>query len=123
MTLRQVLIVSYHGLFREGLKRILATSSELEVVGHVQSLPEADKRVRGGGVDVIIVDQSISVDDHVSRSEALSFLLSIPDVQVITVSLETGDMWIYRQERLVQASADDLIAALGGKATLPAPEE
>jgi DNA-binding NarL/FixJ family response regulator len=123
MPLRRVLIVSHYGLFREGLKRILAASKDLEVVGHEQSLPEAEKRVREGGVDVVIVDQAIDVDNHSARSETLSRLLAIPDVQVITVSLETGDMWVYRQERLVQASDDDLVAALEGNVARSGQDE
>jgi len=112
MSSKRVVIVSSHSLFREGLKRALADVTDLDIVDQVDSFQQAEALARTQEVDVVIIDQAENENDQLSHNEAAARLLSLPGIQVITVSLDTGDMWIYRQERVIEASPADLVAAL-----------
>lgn len=112
MSSKRVLIVSSHTLFREGLKRLLADMGNVVVLDQVGSLQKAHDLTRCDEVDIVIIDQDEGINHQASRNEAISYLLALPDVRVISVSLETDDMRVYKQERVVEASVEDLLAAL-----------
>lgn len=106
MSLKRVVIVSSQGLFRDGLKQMLARVAQVHLAS---SCGEAEELARAQKVDVMIVDQA---DDQVIGNEAISRLLSLPRMKVITVSLAAGDLQIYQHERVVEASPEALIAAV-----------
>jgi DNA-binding NarL/FixJ family response regulator len=112
MSSKRVLIVSSYGLFREGLRRLLAEVADLVILDQVSSLKEANDLALQEKVDVVIVDQAEGINHQTSRNEALSYLIANPDVRVISVSLDTEDMRVYKQQRVVEASVEDLVAAL-----------
>ena len=109
---KRVLIVSSNGLFREGLRHILDNSADLTLTRQTTSLQEAEQLTREKRVDVVIVEQADEIDGQDSRAEAFTRLLTMPGVRVISVSLASGDMWVYRQERVEEVSVEDLVAAL-----------
>jgi DNA-binding NarL/FixJ family response regulator len=96
MSGKRILIVSSHGLFREGLKRTLAEKVDLAFAKHTTSVREAEELLGAQEIDVVIVDQS---DDQIGSGESISLLLSYPGVRVITVKPNSGDLWIHRQQR------------------------
>lgn len=112
MAPKDVVIVSANGLFREGLKRLLAKTALIKLATSIQG---AEVMARTQNVDVVIVDQA---DDQATRSEVISHLLSIPGLRVITVSLEADHIQVYyprghTQHREVSgASEEALIAAI-----------
>lgn len=112
MSGKRVLIVSSHGLFREGLKHILADTTDLTLTRHATSLQEAEDLARSEKVDVVIIDQADEAEGQESRAAAITRLLAIPELRVITVGLNSGDLCVYRQERVEEASVEDLVAAL-----------
>jgi DNA-binding NarL/FixJ family response regulator len=112
MSGKRVLIVSANGLFREGLKHILDNSAGLTLTRQTTSLIEAEELAREKQVDVVIIDCADETEGRVSPNGAVTCLLAIPGVRVISVGLNTGDMWIYRQERVEEVSVEDLMAAL-----------
>lgn len=105
----RVLIYSSHSLFREGLKRILSDAPGINLIGFAQTLPEFEKLVDENQVDVTIVEQ---VENEHALSETISRLLSMSEMQVITVNLEEADLNVYRREQIGEATAETLIAAL-----------
>ena len=109
---KRVLIVSSNGLFREGLKHILGKSSDLELMKQSASLDEAENLAREKKVDVVIIEHLQNAEKQENRAEAVARLLAIPDVRVISVGLDTGDMWIYQQTRVEEVSVEDLLAAI-----------
>jgi DNA-binding NarL/FixJ family response regulator len=110
---KRVLIVSTHRLFSEGLKKILAETADLAFARHANSLEEAEELVHAEQIDVIIVDRADETDMPAAHNEIFARLVSSPGIRVLTVSLTKGDLWIYRQERVIEASVEDLVAALG----------
>ena len=112
MSGKRVLIVSSNGLFREGLKHMLANTADLTLTGQITTLQEAEELARSNEVDVVIIDQADEAEGRESRAEAIARLLTVPNMRVITVGLDTGDMSVYRQKRVEAASVEDLVAAL-----------
>lgn len=112
MSGKHVLIVSSNGLFREGLRHILASSADLPPTRQTTSLQEAEELARTKQVDIVILEAADETEGQDSGTEAVTRLLAIPGVRVISVSLKTGDMRVYRQERVEEVSVEDLVAAL-----------
>ena len=112
MSAIRVLIVSSNGLFREGLKHILSDVADLSLTRQTTSLQEAEELARSNQVDVVIVDQAQNTEGQESRSEALKRLLAVPCLRVITVGLDSGDLWVYRQDCVEEASVENLVAAI-----------
>lgn len=109
---KRVLIVSSNGLFREGLKHILGKSHNVELMKQSASMDEAESLAREKKVDVVIVEQVEDAEKSAKQTEAFARLLAIPDLRVISVGLDTGDMWIYKQTRVEEVSVEDLLAAI-----------
>lgn len=105
----RVAIFSAPGLFREGLKRILEDVSTVHVTGFAGSVEEVEAMEGEDKPDFIIVER---VEDDPGHNEALTRLLAIPDVQVISLSLDETDIQIYRRKLVGEATAEKLIAAL-----------
>ena len=112
MVKKRVLIVSSNGLFREGLKHLLGKLPNLELMKQSASLDEAENLARQKKVDVVIIEQVEDAERCAKRAEADVRLLAIPDVRVISVGLDTGDMWIYKQRRVEEVSVEDLLVAI-----------
>lgn len=112
MPVKRVLIVSSNGLFREGLKRVLADTSNLTLTSHATSLQEAEDLAQSQEVDVVIIDHADEAEEQEIRAATIARLLAVPEMRVITVGLNSGDLCVYRQERVEEASVEDLVAAL-----------
>lgn len=112
MVEKRVLIVSSNGLFREGLKHILSKSHNVELMKYSTSLVEAENLAREKKVDVVILEQVEDTEGSSKRAEVVARLLAIPDIRVISIGLDTGDMWIYKQERVAEVSTEDLLSAI-----------
>ncbi len=106
MSLKHVVIISSYGLFRNGLKRLLANVALVELANSIEQVEEL---VRVQPVDTVIIDRA---ENHIIDSEVIARLLSLPGVRVITVSLEADDKQVYQHEQVGEASVEDLVAAV-----------
>lgn len=106
VSLKRVVVISSYALFRDGLKRLLVKVASVEMA---DSIEEVEELVSQQKVDAVIVDQA---ENQISNSEIVSRLLSLPDVRVITVSLEGDEMQVYRYKQVGKASVEDLIEAI-----------
>ncbi len=107
MSRRRVVILSSRGLFREGLKHLLADTA----VTTTATFPEEVRDLmRHQAIDTLILDQE---DNSVTHSDFVChLLLSRPGTRVFTVGLDVRDIQIYRHEEIAQASAEALVAAV-----------
>jgi hypothetical protein len=103
---RNVIILSSRGLFREGIKRLLADVADVALA---TSLAEVQDRLRDQRVDTVIVDQQ---DAPAAYRDLIWQLLSWPGMRVITVSLDLTDIQIYQHQQVTQASPEALISAV-----------
>ncbi|WP_414123607.1 response regulator transcription factor, partial [Corynebacterium nuruki] len=52
----RVLLADDHHIVRLGLRAVLAVADDIEIVGEVETADAAVRRVREGGVDVVLMD-------------------------------------------------------------------
>ena len=111
MTRQQVLIVSSHPLFREGIVRLLGDRAD--VVGSVTRWEDARQLPLERRPDVIIVDH----DSPELKVADLAPLLwpDAEDLRVIYVTLSGDKMTIHERHQVSGASEADLIRALNGE--------
>lgn len=58
MTVR-ILVADDHALVRKGLRQVLATAAEMDVVAEAKNAWEVLERVRKGGLDILLMDMSM----------------------------------------------------------------
>lgn len=83
MTIR-VLLTDDDALVRAGLALMLGGSREMSVVGEAANGAEAVEAVRGGGVDVVLMDIRMPVMDGIAATSAVLALPDPPKVIVLT---------------------------------------
>ncbi len=95
----QVLVCDDHQIVRQGIKQILADATDIALAGEAASGPEALARVRGGGIDVVLLDIAMPTRDGLDvlkqlRSEfprlPVLMLSTYPDRQYAVRSLKLG---------------------------------
>lgn len=102
-TRKRVAILSSRGLFREGLRGILAEAARISVAA---SPEEIAGRLQSHEIDVVILDQE---DGAPIDGDLLALWLAIPDVRIITVRLDAHDVQIYHHRQIAHATPQDLI--------------
>lgn len=84
---KTILIVDDHGLFREGLKAIIARETQYEIVGETGSGREAFKLAQDLNPDLILLD--IALPDRSGIELARDIKETLPDVRVMIVSMHS----------------------------------
>jgi DNA-binding NarL/FixJ family response regulator len=93
MTIR-VLLADDDALVRAGLALILGGSPAIEVVGEAPDGQEAVRRVRDGGIDVVLMDIRMPVMDGIA---ATAEVLALPDPpKVIVLTTFDADEYVVR---------------------------
>ena len=113
----RVLVADDHAVVREGLKKILADTEGMKVVAEAVDGAQVVERLRGGGVDVVVLDISmpgisgIEVIEHIRRE--------YPSVYVLVLSVHPEDRYAIRVLRagasgylMKESAPDELVAAL-----------
>ncbi|WP_308200637.1 response regulator transcription factor [Aeromicrobium fastidiosum] len=80
----RVLLADDDALVRAGLAMILGGSSTIDVVGEASDGQEAVRRVRAGGIDLVLMDIRMPVMDGIAATAALVALPDAPKVIVLT---------------------------------------
>ncbi|MBX3600685.1 MAG: response regulator transcription factor [Rubrivivax sp.] len=98
MTIR-VLVCDDHQIVRQGIKQILADAPDIDLAGEAATGPEAVARVRGGGIDVVLLDIAMPQRDGLDVLKQLKaefarlpvlMLSTYPDRQYAVRSLKLG---------------------------------
>jgi len=113
----RVLLADDHTLVRAGLRKILESSTAIEVVGEVANGVDAVSRLAGGGVDVVVLDLTMPGMDGF---EALRHIeAGYPDVKVLVLTMHADSEHAVRAIRdgaegylLKDSAADDLVAGV-----------
>lgn len=89
---RRVFIVEDHQLFREGLKSMLNSREDIEIVGEAQDGLEAVKRIRRLQPELVLLDLSmpkmggISVMKEVKRE--------LPETRILALTIHESDQYV-----------------------------
>jgi DNA-binding NarL/FixJ family response regulator len=93
----KVLIVDDHPFFREGLRNILSTTSDLQVVGEAQDGKEALQAAQSLQPDVIVMDINIPVLNGMQATRHIKN--AHPDIKIIMLTAYDDDEQIYHAIR------------------------
>lgn len=105
----RVLLVG-HGLFREGLERLLGESGGVEVVGAAETWAEAEALMRRANPQVVIADHDTS---RLNPADLAPFLhAGAENMRIIYLTLADNTMIIHQQQALANATLGDLQAVL-----------
>ena len=93
MTIR-VLLADDHALMRDGLRALLDTTSDIEVVGEVRTGREAERQVLQLDPDVVLMD--IAMPDLNGIEAARVIYLKCPAVRIVMLSMHATAEYVYR---------------------------
>ncbi len=90
----RVLIADDHAIVREGLKQILADTSDIGVTGDAENGFEALKLIRRGNCDVVLLD--ISMPDRSGIEILKQLKKEFPKLAVLMLSMHREDQYAIR---------------------------
>lgn len=113
----RLLICDDHALVRQGVRQILADMPDLHIAGEAADGPAALQRIRGGGIDVVLLD--ISLPGRDGLEVLMQVRREFPKLPVLIVSTYPESQYALRCLRLgaggyLNKAADppELIAAI-----------
>jgi len=116
MTIR-VLLADDHRLMREGLRALLTTTTDIEVIGEVRTGREAESRVLQLDPDVVLMD--IAMPDLNGIEAARLIHLKCPAVRIVMLSMHATAEYVYRAFEvgasgylLKEAASEEVITAV-----------
>lgn len=111
MQQKRVLILGDGKLLSVGVTKLLQKQPNIEVVTIEAGDPKALGKIRDSKADVVVVP---SYDPAACPVEIGRILSEIPGAKVVVISLgsERTEMNVYKSERVVEASLEELIAAI-----------
>ncbi len=89
----RVLVVDDHRVMREGLCALLSDHPEIEVVGAVGTVFEAQEQVAACSPQVVLMDYRLPDADGATATAAIR--ASHPDIAVVFLSAEEGDQALF----------------------------
>ncbi len=114
-----VLIADDHPLVREGVRKILSTSEDIEVLGEASNGEEVLKLAAEKNPDVILMDINMPVLDGIEATKKIK--ASFPGIKIIALTIHEQEEYLFE---LIKAGAcgyilkdinpDDLVSAVIG---------
>ncbi len=90
----RILLADDHTMFREGLKKVLSSSSGFVVSGEAGNAPEALDRIRKSEFDVVVLDISMPGGDGIDVLKEIRRVK--PHLPVLILSMYPEDQYSYR---------------------------
>jgi two-component system response regulator NreC len=113
----RILIVDDHAILREGVRSLLATVPEMEVVGEAENGEDAVTEARRLKPDVVLMDIVMPLSDGLEATEKIH--RELPDTKVLVLSMYDDEEVIRRAIRvgasgyvLKGSGSDDLVRAI-----------
>jgi DNA-binding NarL/FixJ family response regulator len=98
-----------HGLFCEGLTRLLLDDPSVEIIGAVRTCADAQQMVVGELPDAIIIDHA---QIELNPAELTALLESVETLKVISLTLSDNKMVIHDRQQYADVTFPVLMQAL-----------
>lgn len=85
----RVLLVDDHGVFRDGLKAVINSQTDMEVIGEAADGEKALTMTRQLHPDVILMDVKMPVMDGTEATRQI--LAEMPDMKILALSIYAND--------------------------------
>ena len=114
-------IVYHHGLFAQGVPRVLETRRAVEIVGMESDVAKALKAVQSLQPEVIIVEECTGKNQPMRLG---AFFNGSTGCRVVTLSLNNEFATVYHRNRMAATDPADLVRAIQGvgKRHIPGPD-
>jgi len=89
----RVLVVDDHPVVREGLRRLISTEQDIEVVGEAANGEEALEQAKALRPDVVLLDLMMPHKDGIVTTAELKKVL--PDTHVLVLTSYFEDQWLF----------------------------
>lgn len=113
----RILIADDHNIVREGVRMILTSQEDFEVVGEASTGREALEQARSLQPDVVVMD--ISMPDMTGIQATEKIRKELPSVQVLGLTMHEEDSYVFELLRvgaagyvLKRAAAEDLVSGV-----------
>ncbi len=113
----RVLICDDHAIVRQGLKQIIAETSDIRGVAEAGGYPEVMKPLREGGIDLLLLDISLPGKNGIEILKLVK--KEFPKLPVLILSMYPEDQYAVRAIRAgaggyltKQSAADQLVTAI-----------
>ena len=113
----RVLICDDHAIVRQGLKQIIAETSDIRGVAEAGGYPEVMKPLREGGIDLLLLDISLPGKNGIEILKLVK--KEFPKLPVLILSMYPEDQYAVRALRAgaggyltKQSAADQLVTAI-----------
>src|SRR5690349_6566924 len=90
----RVLVIDDHAVVRAGIRMLLESAADLEVIGEGQNGQEALALARNLKPDVIVMDVSMPLMDGVEATQRVK--KELPDVGVLALTIHEGADYFFR---------------------------
>jgi len=117
MAKTRVLIADDHAIVREGIRMILESQSDLDVVGEARNGKEAVQLTTTLNPDVVVMDISMPEMTGIAAMQAIKHVL--PTTHVLILTMHEEDSYVFQLLRLgaagyvlKRAAATDLVEAI-----------
>jgi DNA-binding NarL/FixJ family response regulator len=114
---KRVVIAEDHQLFREGMKAMLASSDELQIVGEAHDGLEAIRCVKKNMPDLLLLDLSMPKLNGISVVKDVRKLF--PDMKILALTIHESDQYVLEAFKagvngycIKDASRDELLVAI-----------
>ena len=113
----RVLICDDHAIVRQGLKQVMAETSDIRGVAEAGGYPEVMKPLRDGGIDLLLLDISLPGKNGIEILKLVK--KEFPKLPVLILSMYPEDQYAVRAIRAgaggyltKQSAADQLVTAI-----------
>jgi DNA-binding NarL/FixJ family response regulator len=109
----RVLLVDDHKIVRDGIKLMLESQADVNVISEAENGKQALEKLEGETVDLTVMDINMPVMDGVTATKKIKE--SFPDVKVLALTMSNDDLHI---RQMIQAGASGYIMKSAGRKEL-----
>ena len=90
----KILLADDHTMFREGLKQVLAETSDIDVTDEAENAGEVLNKVRENNYDILVLDISMPGRDGIDILQELKII--DPELRVLILSMHPEEHYAVR---------------------------